>query len=375
MRKRSAISALGLMAAALAVGFDRRAAGDAAAQTWPPFVLVAGLLAVGLVANSDGLFEWAAGLLARLPGGDTVLYAASMLLVAMVTVFLNLDTSVAFLTPVLIHVARTRGAGRTRLLYGCVFMSNSASLLLPGSNLTNLLVLSHQHLNGAVFAARMLPAWIAAVVVTMVVVGLVVRDRDDGARELRDRGGTRPGWLGSVGAGLAVLLVVGLDDPAIPVLLLGIVLLGVAFARGSVRPAEAWETIDPVSLAAVFAVAIGLGTLARRWVVPGELMARSGVLLTVAAAAGAAVLVNNLPAAVLLSTPIPPHPRSLLLGLDLGPNLAMTGSLSALIWYRAARAVGERPSPARYTAIGAVLVPLTLLATLGAEALAGTAGL
>ncbi len=78
-------------------------------------------------------------MLARLPGGSLPLYVVAMLLVAVVTVFLNLDTSVAFLTPVLVHLARRRGAGELRFLYGCVFMSNAASLLLPGSNLTNLL--------------------------------------------------------------------------------------------------------------------------------------------------------------------------------------------------------------------------------------------
>ncbi|HEX4324574.1 MAG TPA: hypothetical protein VHZ77_08080 [Gaiellaceae bacterium] len=58
-----------------------------------------------------------------------------------------------------------------------------------------------------------------------------------------------------------------------------------------------------------------------------------------------------------------PHPDALLLGLDLGPNLAVTGSLSALLWLQAARAVGARPSIATSTRLGVVLVPLTLAAT------------
>ncbi|HSO93414.1 MAG TPA: arsenic transporter, partial [Candidatus Dormibacteraeota bacterium] len=62
---------------------------------------------------------------------------------------------------------------------------------------------------------------------------------------------------------------------------------------------------------------------------------------------------------------------SLLLGLNIGPNLAVTGSLSALIWWQAARSVGARPSARRYSAVGLVLVPLTLAGALGAAYLFG----
>jgi arsenical pump membrane protein len=74
--------------------------------------------------------------------------------------------------------------------------------------------------------------------------------------------------------------------------------------------------------------------------------------------------VNNLPAAVVLSAHPPAHPRALLLGLDLGPNLAVTGSLAAVLWLQVARAAGSRPSALRYTLLGLVLVPLTLTAAL-----------
>ena len=72
------------------------------------------------------------------------------------------------------------------------------------------------------------------------------------------------------------------------------------------------------------------------------------------------MLVNNLPAAALLSAHLPAHPRALLLGLDLGPNLAVTGSLSALLWLQVARREGARPSVVRYTLLGVVLVPVSL---------------
>lgn len=115
---------------------------DAAQQAWPPFVLVTGLLLIGLVAHADGLFERAGRVLEQLPGPPDVLLAGGIVLVAVVTAVLNLDTAVVFLTPVLIAAARSRGVDEEPFLYASVFLANASSLFLPGSNLTNLLVLA-----------------------------------------------------------------------------------------------------------------------------------------------------------------------------------------------------------------------------------------
>src|SRR5207248_6954156 len=129
----------------------------AAGQAWRPFVLVAGLLLVGAVAAADGLFEALGAQLARTRLGARGLLLALLGLVAAVTAVLNLDTSVVFLTPVLVHAARRRNLDERPFLYGSVFMSNSASLLLPGSNLTNLLVLRSYPQSTASLAAAMFP--------------------------------------------------------------------------------------------------------------------------------------------------------------------------------------------------------------------------
>ena len=75
---------------------------------------MAGLLLVGVVAEEDGLFAAAGSLLARFPLGPRSLFVVALLLVAIVTAVLNLDTSVFFLTPVLLHLNRkykSPGAG------------------------------------------------------------------------------------------------------------------------------------------------------------------------------------------------------------------------------------------------------------------------
>jgi arsenical pump membrane protein len=330
----------------------------AAGQVWPPFVLVAGLLLIGSVAAADGLFEAIGTRLARAPLPPRTLLLALLGLVAVVTAVLNLDTSVVFLTPVLVHAARRRGLDERPFLYGSVFMANSASLLLPGSNLTNLLVLRHHPISGATFALRMLPAWLVACTFTATFLALAYRLKP-GTRDERDPPPLRLG-LGAATTLAAAALVLAFPNAALPVLALGLA----ATALRRLRP-----RLDLRALAPLFVLAVGLGTLARSWDGPAQLLNSSGQWATATTAAFSSLLVNNLPAAVLFSAQPPPHPRALLLGLDLGPNLAITGSLSALLWLQAARTVNADTSIATYTKLGALLVPLTLVGTLAALAL------
>jgi arsenical pump membrane protein len=364
LRLQVLLLSAGAVAAAVALVVDGAAAGDAAAHTWSPFILVTGLLLIGAVANVDGVFAAAARLIGRLPGGGTLLYVASMVLVAAVTVFLNLDTSVAFLTPVLVRVARNRGENELRFLYGCVFMSNAASLLLPGSNLTNLLILANQHQTGSAFLAQMVAPWSAAVLVTMVVVAIAFRGA---GVEVTPQPEASPGprTLSLLAVLVAIVMILFLTDPALPVLAVGVVIAAMRLVQ-RLMPLKRLQDIDIASLGGVFMIALALGTLARVWAYPGQLMASAGDVTSAAIGAVASVAVNNLPAAVLLGSRMPAQPRSLLLGLNIGPNLAVTGSLSALIWWSAARSAGARPSALRYSAVGIVLVPVTLAAALAA---------
>jgi arsenical pump membrane protein len=331
--------------------------GDAHAafsQAWPAFALVAGLLLIGATAAREGLFASAGRLVARAPGGRLALLAGLLLLEAVVTAVLNLDTAVVFMTPVLLHAARARGVDEEPFLYGSVFMANAASLLLPGSNLTNMIVLAHENVTGSTFAARLAPACAVSVVLTIVFVaatfgrGSDAAATDAGDLRLRPR-------IGTVGVAAATVLVLVLADPALPVL--GVGLAVALLARTSPR------AVNPPLLAGVLALAVVLGVVART-AGADALLEHAGRWATAWIAVGGAVLVNNLPAAVVLSTHAPPHPRALLLGLDLGPNLAVTGSLSAIFWLQVARANGARPSILRYSLHGLVLVPLTVAAAL-----------
>ena len=189
----------------------------ALSQVWPAFALVTGLLLVGAVAERDGLFAAAGGRLARLPVPPVATYLVALLLVCVVTAVLNLDTSVFFLTPVLLHLARQRGFDEAPYLYGPVFMPNAASLFLPGSNLTNLIVLHHERIPGTVFLARLWPAAVAAPFAAAVALLVLFRreltsDGDDSVEPPRSTLG-----IGAAAVARSAGFVLVLSAPGLPV--------------------------------------------------------------------------------------------------------------------------------------------------------------
>jgi arsenical pump membrane protein len=351
-----------LVAAALLAPHEARAA---ASQDWPPFVLVAGLLLVGLVADGDGLFAAGGHALARLSPNGVLLYAGTAVLVVAVTTLLNLDTSVTFLTPVLVYAARSRGEGEAPLLYGCLLLSNAGSLLLPGSNLTNLIVLGHLHLSGRAFLAHMALPALAAAGVTALVVG-AVHHRALRATIAPTTEAERPVLgLGLLAVAAVTVLVLALRAPALPVAAVGV---AAALLRGrSDGGPGGWtraalEVLGVPVLVALFGLAVALGTLGRSWSGPATVLSHLDAGGTAAVAALTSVLVNNLPAASLLAARQPPHPFALLIGLNVGPNLFVTGSLAWLLWLRAARGAGGRPDVRRASLLGLASAPLAIVA-------------
>lgn len=363
------VGAVGLIASFATSRFNAR---GAVSQDWPPFVLVTGLLLIGLVANDDGLFATAGHWLARLAKSGRILFLGTTVGVGLVTALLNLDTSVAFLTPVLVYTAKSRHEDEAPLLYGCLLLSNAGSLFLPGSNLTNLIVLGHSQLSGAAFLTRMWAPALSAFVVTAIVVAVCERPALTAtARELQRP--PRPVLgLGLAAVILATIFVVLLHNPALPVVIVGVAAVGFRLRVGKEQPRRVLEVLGPTSLLGLFGIAVALGTLGRTWFGPTTLLSHLDVWGTAVVAAISAVLVNNLPAASLLAARVPQHPFALLIGLNLGPNLFVSGSLAWLLWLRAAKTAGARPSIVKASRIGAFAVPLAMATALGLLVLTGS---
>jgi arsenical pump membrane protein len=177
--------------------------------------------------------------------------------------------------------------------------------------------------------------------------------------------------LGALAVVAVALLVVALRSPALPVAGVGIVVVAVRLTARRTEVDRVRAVLGVPVLVGLFGVATALGTLGRSWSGPATLLAHLDPVGTAAVAAGVSVLVNNLPAAALLAARVPPHPFSLLIGLDLGPNLFVTGSLAWILWWRTARATGSDPPVARTVVLGVVTVPLSMAAALALLAATG----
>lgn len=361
--------AIGSAAALIAAATASDQAAGAARQDWPPFLLVTGLLVLGQVAWEDGLFqaagEWIGNQVRRSAG----LLLASAVLVALVTAVLNLDTSVAFLTPVLLHAARRRRITEAPLLYLSIFLANGASLLLPGSNLTNLIVLGRIHESGADFARHMLPVWLASVAAVTIVVLVAFRRELAPSPEPATDPIPRPRvGLGMVCVGAAIVAVVVLPPApmALAVAGLGVVAMGRRLLERRIGWHRAVAGLNLPVVIGLFGLAVGLGTLGRVWSGPADLLATMSSWESAAFSGLLSAAFNNLPAASLLAARPPKDPYALLIGLNLGPNLVVTGALAGLLWLQVGRLAGARPSWARMTRLGLVVVPVSMAAALAA---------
>ena len=369
------LAGIGLASGLAAVILDQREARSAAAQVWPAFVLVAGLLLVGLVADQDGLFAAAGHRLAELAPNPLALFAGVAAMVAAVTAVLNLDTSVVFVTPVLVHAARRRDQSDVPLLVGCLLLSNAGSLLLPGSNLTNLIVLGHFHLSGGQYLARMALPWAVSVLVTAGVVAILERRSmrpGESPPRLSNRRRAVPFTfgLGVGGPGRTVLIIV-LRSPALPVAAIGMAAVSVRVLtrkEQAVGPSRCWGYRSWSGCSGwppPWVRSVGPGRAppscsptstpwARRWWRRGRsaLQQPAGRV------------------APLLSGPAPP----LLAAHRAGhrADLFVTGSLAWMLWRRAVSSSGSKPPVRRAVVLGLVSVPLAMAAALGLLAATGS---
>ena len=219
--------------------------------------------------------------------------------------------------------------------------------------------------------------WLAAVLATAAVVAIGER------RSLRTRavpsaelsGTAAPGRpvLG-VGLGavlLATVLVVTLASPAPAVAAVGVTAAAIRLAQRRVTATGVREVLGLPILTGLFGVAVTLGAVGRAWSGPAVFISHLNAWAAAAVAGVSTVVLNNLPAASLLAARAPSHPLFLLVGLNLGPNLYVTGSLAWLLWLRAAHGAGARPSVARASRLGLVAVPVAMALALAALTLTG----
>ncbi len=354
----------------------------------PVVGFLACVLVLAKLCDDDGLFRylgaWLSGSANRQgTRGEAAprLLTRVFAVAAATTAVLSLDATVVLLTPVvLIAAVKLRVRARPHA-YACGHLANSASLLLPVSNLTNLLAFSVSGLSFGRFAALMALPWLAAIGVEYVVISrFFAADLGQGLGEAAAEAADGPRApvfslvvLGLTLGGFAVASAAG-ANPAWAALG-GAALLAVrALARGETTAAAIARSADVPFL--LFVIALGIVVVA---VVDNGLQAAlrpvlpagsslPALLAVAALAAALAATVNNLPA-VLVLLPLVTVPGggpgavlAVLIGVNIGPNLTYTGSLATLLWRRVLRAADADVALGEFTRLGvATVVPALLL--------------
>ena len=331
------------------------------------------------------MFAWLGGwIVAGEAGGPRRLLIAVFVAVSLSTAFLNLDATVLILTPVVLAaIAHLRVDHRLYTL-STAHLVNSASLLMPVSNLTNLLVFHESGLSFTRFTLLMLLPWLAAIAVEWVLLPRVVRRRAANvpAPDLRspaDPAGEAaaphpsPWVLAVLGATLLGFLLSGPAgiEPLWFAWAGAALLTGPDLARGAVGPGGVIRSLKPGFLLFVLALGLLADLLNRAGLddaIASALPAGDGLGALLAVAFAAAVLsnlINNLPATLIMAPAVAGLGEgpllAMLIGVGVGPNLSYLGSVANLLWRRVMVDAGQAPTALEFTKAGLITTPVALI--------------
>ena len=347
------------------------------------YLFLSGMMLLAEVARRHGLFAWLAVHAARLARGSaTRLFWLIYLVGTVVTIFLSNDATAVVLTPAVAAVVEAMHVERPLpYLYICAFVANAASFVLPISNPANLVIYGRDLPSLFEWLPRFALPSLLAIAATFAVLRITQR------RALTQRLGPVPaqpalspgGRTAAVGLALAAVALLGASAARIslgpPTCLAGLVTLIAVALRTRTAP---WPVLRGISwsvLALVAGLFVLVVALERTGVVAAlaQLVTRtSRPWLAGGAVAIATNLTNNLPAGLLAGNALAAghaaHPvtSAVLIGIDLGPNLSVTGSLATVLWLQALRRAGHRVSAAQFLRLGIlVMLPALVLALAG----------
>lgn len=341
-------------------------------RVWPILVFVVAVTVVAELASRAGLFDVVAARLARVARGRTVLLWVLVIVLAIVaTAFLSLDTTAVLLTPVVVSMAAARRLDPLPFAFVAVVLANTASLVLPVSNLTNLL--ASEALGGhdpLAFLALLGPSALIAIAISVAVLTLVfLRRLPTTYPDAADPVVSDPVLLrvsAIVTTALLPLLVIGLE-PWMPAVGAAVVLVAVFAWRAprAVRPRLVpWSLLvfaGGLFLAVGALEALGIGRVTAVLAGTGDDIVSLWQLAGVGALAANGI--NNLPAYLALESAAgsPTRLAALLIGVNAGPIVTPWASLATLLWHDRLVAAGVEVRWTRFVALGAVIAPLVLL--------------
>ena len=343
----------------------------------PVIGFLAAVLVLAQLSDDEGLFRACGSWMARAAAGrPRRLLLAVFVLASVVTAVLSLDAAVVLLTPVVFATAARLGARPRPHVYACTHLANTASLLLPVSNLTNLLAFAASGLSFTRFAALMALPWLVAIGAEYAVFRrFFASDLDAGAEApLAAEAPDVPVFVLAVVActlaGFALASAAGVN-PAWAALAGTAVLAARGLAQRRTTPAAIARAANVPFLLFVLALGIVVRAVvdnglagALGHLVPADITLPS-LLATAVLSAVLANVINNLPAVLVLlplAAPVGPGAvLAVLLGANIGPNLTYAGSLATLLWRRIAREHDSGVDLGEFTRLGLLTVPAALI--------------
>lgn len=355
------------------------------------YLFLAGMMMLAELARQEGLFDWLAGYaVGHANGSGQRLFLLVYSVGVVVTVFLSNDATAVVLTPAVYAAARAAGAKPLPYLLLCAFVANAASFVLPISNPANLVIYGHAMPPLAIWLWQFTLPSLAAIIVTYLMLRLCLARAIAAPLQKTPPAVTlsHGGRLTGLGLIITALVLVGASASGwqlgLPTFLTGIltaafVLIGNHQAPWPLLRGVPWSVIPLVAGLFVLVEALQhvglidqLAAILRAQAAQSASGAASGAGVLIALVCN---LVNNLPAGLIASSTMAaaqaPHQviGAVLIGVDLGPNLSITGSLATIIWLLALRRDGETISAWDFLKLGALVMPPALLATLLALAI------
>lgn len=357
------------------------------------YLFLTGMMLLSELARIYGVFDWLASAAAGHARGSsnrlfTLIYGVGTL----VTVFMSNDATAVVLTPAVLFAVRKVKANPLPYLFGCALIANAASFVLPISNPANLVVFRLQMPSLAHWLAAFLFPSILSIVTTYVVLRLYFRhDLRESVADIDEPAHlTAYGKVVVVGILLFVVVLLAMSalnkDLGLPTFISAVVIAAVILVKSRVHP---WHVVRDISwsvlplVAGLFVLVAGMESVgalqlardALRWAqtLPGG----TGAFVIGGVVGIGNNIVNNLPLGLMAGSALQAtHAHGLianavLIGVDLGPNLSVTGSLATILWLIVLRREGLHVSFGAFLKVGLIAMPIALALALGGAILLG----
>jgi arsenical pump membrane protein len=355
------------------------------------YLFLTGMMLLSETARREGLFDWVAAFaVIHADGSPTRLFLLIYGVGVVVTALLSNDAAAVVLTPAVIAAAKKAKADPLPYLFICAFIANAASFVLPISNPANLVLYGDRTPPlGRWLASFALPS-LLSILATYGVLrwtqrAALVGDCDGDVDQPTLSAG---GWTALVGLLLTaiVLMIVSALDIQLgaPTCVMGLLTTAVVLVRNRASPLPVLMGVSWAVLPLVAGLFVMVEALNRSGLTSAIANSLHAAVVSstwgAAAAAGSILalvsnLMNNLPAGLIASTAIAQaHPPqkvvdALLIGVDLGPNLSITGSLATILWLTAIRREGQSVGFFKFLKVGLLVMPPALLLAIGARLL------